>query len=148
MGSEMCIRDRYIAAPGTYCDSRMAYLGADMIIISCCLHITPYLVRVVADGDCCTDEGTRRRNCCKHTGIRKEKMRKKMQKARHEKKQENCPQESWDISATRTRTTPPKKVLVCCAFELRTWDFVVVVVRVYFFGVDDFLYLMLFTLFE
>ena len=80
---------RYIAAPGTYCDSRMAYLGADMIIISCCLHITPYLVRVVADGDCCTDEGTRRRNCCKHTGIRKEKMRKKMQKARHEKKQEN-----------------------------------------------------------
>ena len=44
---------------------------------------------------------------------------------------------------------PPKKVLVCCAFGLRTWDFVVLVVRIYLFGVDEFLCLMLlFILYE
>ena len=48
----------YIAAPGTHCDARMAYLGADIIIIWCCfLHITACLVRELADDDCCTDEG-------------------------------------------------------------------------------------------
>ena len=31
-----------------------------------------YLVRVVTDDDCCTDEGTRRRYCCELTGISKE----------------------------------------------------------------------------
>ena len=41
----------------------------------CCgLHITPYLVKVVTDGDCSTDHETRKRYCCKHTGIMEEKM--------------------------------------------------------------------------
>ena len=75
-----------------------------------------------------------------------EKVRKKSRK-QGTKKKENRPQEGWDIEAPRTRTTPPKKVLVCCAFGLRTWNFVVVVVRIYLFSVDDFLYLLLFTLY-
>ena len=66
------------------------------------------------------------------------------------KKARKRPQESWDIAAPCTRTNPPKKVLICCAFGRRTWDVVVfVVVRIYLFGVDDVLYLLLlFTLYE
>ena len=64
-----------------FCDVRMAYLGAYIIIniCCCCLHITTYLVRVETDYRCCTDEGTRRRST--HTGIRKDKMRKVASKA-------------------------------------------------------------------
>ena len=47
-----------------------------LLLFFCCLNTNPFLVRVLTDGDYCTDEGTRRTYCCKLTGI-KEKMRKR-----------------------------------------------------------------------
>ena len=53
------------------------------------------------------------------------------------------------------RTNLPKAVLVCCAFGLRTWDFVIVVVaaavviRIYLFSAYGFSHmLLLLTLYE
>ena len=47
------------------------------------------------------------------------------------------PQESWYIlvpgSSTSYQHQTPNKVLVCCAFGLRTWDFVVTVARISLF---------------
>ena len=84
------------------------------------------------------------------------KISLKSKKHGTKKKRENRPQESWDIAAPRTRTNPSKKFLVSCAFELCTWDVVVVVVvvivavvRINKFSVDDVLcLLLLFTVYE
>ena len=57
-----------------------------VIVVVFTLRTYTYLVRVVTDDDCYTDEETRRRHC-KPIGIMKEKMREVG--SRHETKQEN-----------------------------------------------------------
>ena len=71
-------------------------------------------------------------------------------RSKAQKKRENRPQESWDIAAPRTMTNPSKKFLVSYAFELCSWDFVVVVVvvRINKFSVDVLCLLLLFTVYE